>query len=180
MKTSTTSPAGQRRDRSLTLLLVGLFKLLKGVLLLAVGLGALELLRHDVSDVITHWLEIVRVDPGNRLVTALLSRIFSVTPGQLKAASVGTFVYAALYLIEGIGLLRRRRWAEYLTIVTTAGLIPFEVYELAKHFTPVKIIALLVNIGIVVYLVLRVRREHHPRMKTASARYPARKGIALQ
>jgi uncharacterized membrane protein (DUF2068 family) len=141
------------------LLLIGLFKLLKGVALLAVGIGALRFLHRDLAQSIEHWVNILRVDPENRHVHALLSRAFRVTPHQLKALSAGTFIYAALFLTEGTGLILRRRWAEYLTIITTGGLLPLEVYEIAKHVTPVKIVVLIVNIAIVVYLVVRVRRE---------------------
>ena len=56
-------------------------------------------------------------------------------------------------------LILRRRWAEYLTIITTGGLLPLEVYEINKHITWIKIGVLLVNIAIVVYLVARVRRK---------------------
>jgi len=77
----------------------------------------------------------------------------------LEAASVGTFIYAGLLLTEGIGLLLRKRWAEYFTIITTAGLIPLELYELSKHITATKIAILIINIGIVAYLVARVRRN---------------------
>lgn len=141
------------------MLLIGLFKLLKGVALLAVGIGALRFLHRDLAQSIEHWVNILRVDPENRHVHALLSRAFRVTPHQLKALSAGTFIYAALFLTEGTGLILRRRWAEYLTIITTGGLLPLEVYEIAKHVTPVKIVVLIVNIAIVVYLVVRVRRE---------------------
>ena len=141
-----------------TLLLIGLFKLLKGIALLAVGIGALRFLHRDLAHSIEHWVNILRVDPDNRHVHALLSRAFRVTPHQLKALSAGTFIYAALFLTEGTGLVMHRRWAEYLTIITTGGLVPLEVYEIAKHVTPVKIAVLILNIAIVVYLVVRVRR----------------------
>jgi uncharacterized membrane protein (DUF2068 family) len=61
----------------------------------------------------------------------------------------------------GTGLPLRKRWVEYFTIITTTGLIPLEVYELSKHLTAVKIVVLIVNIAIVVYLVVRVCQEHH-------------------
>jgi hypothetical protein len=44
-------------------------------------------------------------------------------------------VYAGLLLTEGLGLLLRKRWAEYLTIITTAGLIPIELYEMSRRAT---------------------------------------------
>jgi uncharacterized membrane protein (DUF2068 family) len=146
------------RQSSTTLLLIGLFKLLKGIALVVVGVGALHFLHRDLAHTIEHWINILGVDPDNRHVHAILTRAFRVNTRQLKAVSAGTFLYAALFLTEGTGLVMRRRWAEYFTIVTTAGLIPLEVYEMAKHVTPLKIGVLLVNVLIVVYLVIRVRR----------------------
>jgi uncharacterized membrane protein (DUF2068 family) len=140
-------------------MLIALFKLLKGLLLVAVGFGALRLLHHDLADTVMRWVNILRVDPDNRYIHAALTRVLSVSPKQLKEASAGTFVYAALLLTEGTGLLLRRRWAEYFTIITTGGLIPLEIYEMSKHVTATKAVVLAVNVAIVIYLVLRVRRK---------------------
>lgn len=142
-----------------TLLLIALFKLFKGIALLAVGIGALRLVHKDIARTTARWVALLRVDPQNHYVHALLVRAFNINPHQLKALSAGTFIYAALLLTEGTGLLLRKRWAEYFTIITTGGLIPLEVYELAKHVTIAKTAVLLVNVAIVVYLVLRVRRK---------------------
>ena len=75
--------------------------------------------------------------------------------------SAGTFFYAALLGIEGVGLLLRKHWAEYFTIFTTGALLPLEMYELAKHVTMVKIIVLVINAAIVWYLVVRVRSRRY-------------------
>jgi uncharacterized membrane protein (DUF2068 family) len=58
---------------------------------------------------------------------------------------VGTFPYAGLFAIEGFGVLLRKRWAEYFTIVTPGGLIPLEIYELPQHFTVPKLVVALVK-----------------------------------
>ena len=142
------------------LLLIAVFKLLKGVALLAVGIGALRLLHRDVAETITQWINLLRVDPDNRFVHSFVSRATRISPNQLKALGVGTFAYAGLFLTEGTGLLLRKRWAEYLTIITTAGLMPLEVYELARRVTVGKIMVLIVNAAIVVYLIVRVRRTN--------------------
>jgi uncharacterized membrane protein (DUF2068 family) len=139
--------------RSTTLLLIALFKLTKGVLLLIVGIGVLKLLHRDVAMTVAHWVDILRVDPENRYIHRLLTHVLAVTPAQLRAASAGTFIYAGLLLTEGIGLLLRRRWAEYFTIITTAGLIPLEIYELIHHLTTAKIVILAINVAIVIYLI---------------------------
>ena len=92
-----------------------MFKLLKAVLLIAVGVGAINFLHKDVAGTVLHWVEVLRVDPDNRFIHGILVRIFRVTPAQLKALSVGTFFYAGLLGIEGIGLLLRKHWAESLS-----------------------------------------------------------------
>ncbi len=147
------------RKSTTTLLLIALFKLAKGVLLVIVGIGALKLLHRDIAETITRWVDLLRVDPDNRFIHRLLMRAFAVTPAQLKAASAGTFIYAALLLTEGTGLLLHKRWAEYFTIITTAGLIPLEIYEIVHRVSAAKIGVLVVNVAIVVYLVAHVRQH---------------------
>jgi uncharacterized membrane protein (DUF2068 family) len=80
---------------------------------------------------------------------------------KLKALSIGTFFYSALFLTEGTGLALRKRWAEYLTIVSTASLLPLEVYEIVKRADAARIVVLVANIAIVVYLVFEVRRTRN-------------------
>ena len=82
---------------------------------------------------------------------------------RLKELSVGTFIYAAIFFTEGIGLALRKRWAEYFTIITTSSLLPLEVYEIAKHVSAGKVFALLINLLVVAYLVRELRRTRkHP------------------
>jgi uncharacterized membrane protein (DUF2068 family) len=153
----------ERRPASRTLLAIAVFKLFKGVILVAVGVGALKLLHRDLADTVLHWVEVLRVDPENRFIHALLNRVLFISQNQLKIMSVGTFVYAALLLTEGMGLLAAKRWAEYFTIITTGALVPLEIYETGRHITAAKLVVLAVNIAIVVYLVIRVRHinAHH-------------------
>jgi uncharacterized membrane protein (DUF2068 family) len=156
------SAAGKRSKRSaksssFVLILIGMFKLLKAILLIAAGIGAIELLHKDVAGTVMHWTQVLRVDPDNRFLHGTLTRIFRITPKQLKELSVGTFIYAGLFATEGIGLLLRKRWAEYFAAVTTSGLIPLEIFELARHFTVTRVVIALINVLIVWYLVARLR-----------------------
>lgn len=146
-----------REPFSFVLWLIGVFKLVKALLLIAVGIGALRFLHKDLAATVLHWADVLRVDPGNRFLHGILVRIFRVTPKQLRALSVGTFIYAGLFATEGMGLLLRKSWAEYFVIMTTGLLIPLEIYELVRHFTFVKVAVMAVNVLIVVYLAVRVR-----------------------
>jgi uncharacterized membrane protein (DUF2068 family) len=146
-----------RQSSSSGLILIGLFKLAKAVLLIIVGIGALKLLHRDIAATVTHWVDVLRADPDNRFIHRILAKVFAVTPKQLKELSVGTFFYAALLLTEGVGLLLRKRWAEYFTVITTATLLPLEIYELAERFTAAKVVVLVINIAIVWYLIIKLR-----------------------
>lgn len=147
----------KKQESAAGLILIGLFKLVKALALVAVGIGALRFLHKDLAQSVMHWIEVLRVDPDNRFIHRVLEKAFSVTPKQLKELSAGTFFYAALLGIEGVGLLMRKHWAEYFTIITTGALLPLEIYELAKHVTFTKLIVLVVNAAIVLYLIDRVR-----------------------
>ena len=145
------------------ILSIGIFKLLKGLLLLFAGLGAVALLHHDLGDVVLEVVDAARVDPDNRYVHAALERILNVTPKQLKEISAGTFIYSGLLLTEGIGLVMRKHWAEWFTVITTGGLIPLEVWELLRRVTVVRIAVLVINVAIVVYLIWRIQDERRQR-----------------
>ena len=144
---------------STVLYLIAIFKLFKGAVLLAVGLGALRLLNRNVSAELYNWANAFRVDPGNRYLQRLLVKFSILDEKKLKELSAGTFFYAGLLLTEGTGLLLRKPWAEYFTIIVTSSLIPLEVYELVRRASFAKGIVLALNVAVVVYLVMNLRRS---------------------
>ena len=146
------------RTHSRGLMLIAVFKLLKGVALLAIGIGALKLLHKDVAAIADHWINAFRVDPHNRYLHWLLAKLPMVDDRKLKELSVGTFVYSAIFLTEGTGLALCKRWAEYFTIVTTASFLPLELYEIFRHATIARGVALVVNVAVVLYLVRELRK----------------------
>jgi len=148
------------RDRDdLLLRLIALTKLAKAATLATVGLGLHHLLRGDVENTLLHWARAVRVDASRPIIQDLLMRATGLSQQTLSALSVVTFSYAALFGTEGVGLFLRRRWAEYLTIVSTAGLLPLEVYEIVHRISVAKVVLFAINVLIVVYLVARLRRQ---------------------
>lgn len=151
------------KSHSRGLMLIAAFKLLKGFVLLAVGIGALRLLHRDLAGVVDHWVNAFRVDPHNRYLHWLLAKLPMVDDRKLKELSVGTFIYSAVFLTEGVGLALHKRWAEYFTIITTSSFLPLEVYELIHHATIAKGVALAINIAVVFYLVRELRRYPKPK-----------------
>ncbi|MGH9094682.1 MAG: DUF2127 domain-containing protein, partial [Acidimicrobiales bacterium] len=79
--------------------------------------------------------------------------LLALKPSTLNLLILIAIAYVVLAGLEAVGLWRERRWAEYLTVIETAGLVPYEIYELAKTVTPLKVAALIVNLLVLGYLV---------------------------
>lgn len=154
--------AGKKRTRSrgdAALLAIAVFKFVKGAMLLALACGALTMLHKDVASQVEHWLNQLRIDPDNEFVGGLLRKLQLVHTKELKELSAVGAAYAGLFLTEGTGLLFRQRWAEWLTIIATGSFLPLEAYELWKQFTALRLLLLLVNLTVVLFLIYRVRQK---------------------
>lgn len=139
---------------------VGAVKFGSGLLLAAAAFGIFRLVNHGFGTNFEYYASRLHLDPENRLVHEILARVAGLTHAQLRALGVGTFFYAGLHLVEGSGLLLKRLWAGYLTVIASGTLLPLEVYEIARKSTPQRFLVLAVNVAIVVYLVIKLRREH--------------------
>src|ERR1700722_1675471 len=139
--------------------LIALFKLLKAALLIVVGLSALHLLHKDVASIAEHWVTVLGLDPGNRYVGKALQKFAELTPQNIKGLASGSFIYAGLFLVEGIGLWLLKRWAQSFSVIIPTSLIPVEGYEIYRHPSAVKCLVLILNIAVVAYLLHRIRSE---------------------
>ena len=86
-----------------------------------------------------------------------LRHLFSIRSGTLTKVGFVVAAYALLEGAEAVGLWKMKRWAEYLTFIATTALLPLEIYELSNKFSPLKIITLLINLAVVVYLLFAKR-----------------------
>src|SRR5580700_11939437 len=129
--------------------LIAIFKFFKAGLLIALGIGLFKLLHKDVGDVLQHWCEAMRLDPGSHFVNLALEKAAHVSPEQVKKLGLGSFLYAGLFLAEGTGLWLQKRWGERLTVIITGSLVPLEIYEIYRHPSAVNVVVLLINFGIV-------------------------------
>src|SRR5277367_25176 len=141
------------------ILVIGVFKLLKGLLFVLLGIGALKLVHRDVSDLLLRWLIDWHFDPESKFVNLVLDKVAMLDAHRIKQISIAIFCYAGLDFIEGTGLVLEKTWAEYLTLILTASFLPWEFYEILRRPTWVKGVLILVNVLVVVYLVFYVQRS---------------------
>jgi uncharacterized membrane protein (DUF2068 family) len=145
-------------DRGMLRLIASL-KFLKVALLIATGVGIFKMLHKDLACVLEHWIAMLGLDPGNQFVEAALTKAANLTPHKVKLLGAGSFIYAGLFMTEGIGLWMAKRWGEWFTVIITSSLVPVEIYEICRHLSIIKILVLIINLAIVAYLVYRIRTD---------------------
>ena len=160
-----------RHRSDIVIRLIALLKLAKALGLIAIGIGALSI-RHDhTGNWLGEWIAALAVDPHGKYINRLLARVSSLDAHQLREIGVGSLIYAVVFVVEGIGLMLRRMWAEVMTVIVTISFIPLEVYELVNHGSWAKAAVIVVNVLVVLYLLRRLHRENHwPFHRRASPR----------
>ena len=149
-----------RRRPDIVIRLIAVFKLLKALMLIALGVGALSM-RHHHDGWVNTWVHALAADPHGKYLTELLARVTSFDAHELRQIGVGSMVYALVFVVEGIGLMLRKAWAEIMTVIVTTSFVPLEIYELVAHRSWAKVVVIVVNVLVVLYLLRRLRREGH-------------------
>jgi uncharacterized membrane protein (DUF2068 family) len=101
--------------------------------------------------------DVLHLDLDHSPTIAHLRNLIHTQPKTLLLVAVLLFGYAAVQILEGIGLWLLKRWGEYFAAVATSAFLPLEIYELTERITVLRILALLVNVAAVAYLVVSKR-----------------------
>ncbi len=141
---------------------IALYKLLKVLLLLAAAYGELRLHDSGLSAKLVTWAEARPAGLEHEVVTWVLVWFSGLSESKIHALRFVTLTYAAVFAIEGIGLWMRKRWAEWLTCIVTASLIPLEAWEFLNRPNLGKAAVVIANAVIVGYLVWHVRSKRRP------------------
>jgi uncharacterized membrane protein (DUF2068 family) len=148
---------------------------IRGVLLIAAGIYLLGHTGSDLGRLANRLARGLELDTRRPIIRHLVDRLGHLSHHQVTLFGIAAIGYGALELVEGYGLWRRYRWAEWLTVIATSILIPFELYELVHRPSALKAAGLAVNVLIVIYLlriVIRGGRER-PRSGPGSPEAPA-------
>lgn len=154
---ASTGVALPRRPRALVA--IALYKLLKMLVCIVLASAAFHLLRPDVAERFSDWLESLAWVARHGLAMRAVDWLFGLGPRQLRAFGAAALVYAALYAVQGLGLWFGKRWAEYLVVIETGLLLPLELFELVRRFSALKLVVLVANVVIVIYLVRLLYRH---------------------
>jgi uncharacterized membrane protein (DUF2068 family) len=133
--------------------IVAVFEFAKGLLVLVAGLGLLAFVHRDVQDVAEELLLHLHLNPASRIPGIFVALAERVSSMDLWVLALGAVVYAAVRIAEGCGLWFDREWAEWLGAASGLIYVPFELYELARGVTALKVATFGVNLLVVAVLI---------------------------
>lgn len=177
-----TPTEAQRSAGSQGIFLIAVFDLIKAALFLIVAVGVFHLVDRNTHVELTRLLHVFRISGDHQFIRNLLLKANVITDPDKRIFTGVLLLYTVLYTIEGIGLLLRKRWAEYFAVLMTAIPLPFEAYTLFhrtshtpidhplllkeqlsalfhSHVLVLKLVVLIINAGIVWFLVYHLRRD---------------------
>jgi uncharacterized membrane protein (DUF2068 family) len=158
--------APPHRRHNAWLIAIAAFKVAQALLFLAIGVGALKLLHKDVGDLLARLADYLRFNSESRFVNFIFEKASLIDDHLLMRISEASFLYAGVGLVEGIGLYFEKVWAEYLTLLITASFLPWEILEVFRRLTPVRLGLLTVNVLVFFYL-LKLVSESGKRRRAA-------------
>lgn len=138
---------------------IALYKLLKVLLLLLAAYGELRLQEASLSAKLVTWVQARPSGLEHAVVARVLEWLSGLSESKIHALRFVTLTYAAIFAVEGVGLWMRKRWAEWLTTIITASLIPLEIWEFCHRPNLGKAAVVVANAAIVAYLVWHVRAK---------------------
>ena len=131
---------------------VAVFEAIKGIAVLAAGFGILTLLNKDAVEIAEHWVRKLHMDPNGHLSRVFLDAAENVTDAKLWAAAAGGLAYSTVRFIEAYGLWNARVWAEWFALLSGCLYLPWEIYEVAMHPSPLKYGLFAANLVVVLYM----------------------------
>ena len=148
-----------RPEGRLIIRLIAAERLIRGVLLVIAGIYLVTHSHNDFGRLADRLARAVELDPRRPFIHRIIVRLHRLHASTVLLTGIAAVYYGVLETVEGAGLWLDKLWAEWLTVIATSLLIPFELYELVHKPSMLKAVGTAVNIAIVVYLAYRLRRR---------------------
>ncbi len=139
--------------------MVGALEALKGLAVLVLCFALLSLLHQDLTTVVDRLMEWLRINPDSHIADLFYEMADRTTGRGIWTAFTVGLLYSTCRFVEGYGLWHQRLWAEWFAVISGAIYLPLEIYTLVAHPHWTKLVVLIINIGVVLYI-LRIMLEH--------------------
>ncbi len=138
---------------------VALFEGAKGLLVLLLGFELLTYIHKDINEAAMHLVKHLHLNPASHYPRIFLDLMEHVDDTKLWSMALAAAMYFIVRMIEATGLWLRKTWAEWFAILTGGMYIPVEIYEVAIKVSWPRVTVLVINLGIVSYLLFVLIKE---------------------
>src|SRR6185437_8511141 len=147
------------------LAVIAVYKLLKAIASIAGAIFILRIRHSDLELLAWRLLEKIVANSEKWLAVNVLKFVSNLNAQKLETVALIMLGYSIIYILEGVGLLMEKTWAEWLTVIQTGLLMPWELYEIAKKPSLAHFGLFAANLIVVLYLIWRLKRDaerkHH-------------------
>lgn len=164
----TTVQAPVQHD-AIWLRVIGAGKVLKALTLIVIGVSVLRLIHTGFGDQMAQLADLMRYSPESKVIHWIFDKASLLTDKRLERVGLLAMLWGSVELVESYGLLWRRTWGEYLTLILTAAFLPWEIHEIFVRFTWMKFGFTILNALVVWYLAWLILRNRRTRAASAVA-----------
>lgn len=140
----------KKKGRFLKVIIIQRF--IAGVVEVALAVGILRFAGNDMAEMVRNAAYYLGIAEENHFIQWALKQAGALHANTILGASLSLFLLGGLALFEAYGLHMRRKWGEWLTVISTSLFIPYEIYILIAHPSVIKLSILVFNCAIVYYL----------------------------
>jgi uncharacterized membrane protein (DUF2068 family) len=149
----------RRNPHARGLHIVALFEGAKGVLVLLAGFGLLSFVHRDLHEAAMRLVKHIHLNPASHYPQIFLDLTERIHDTQLWGMAMAAAMYSAVRMVEAVGLWLRKAWAEWFAVLTGGIYIPIEILEVSRSLTWPRVTVLVVNLGVVSYLLFVLIRN---------------------
>lgn len=131
---------------------IALFEAFKGLAALAVGIGLIELMHHDLRHLVLELVGHFGLDAARTFPALLLKTADALNSTPLDTLELLLGAYLLTRWVEAYGLWRQKAWGQWLGALSGGLYIPFELRHLWHNPTALSLAVLTLNVLIVGFL----------------------------
>jgi len=146
--------------------LIIIYKTLMGLSELVFSVYLYDYGDRNAASLATKLALALHIDVKGHVMSFIIAEAGRISENTVLGATMLIFLFSILNLIESAGLHMRMRWAEWMTVIGTAAMIPFEVYRLVARPRLMMLVLIIINAAIVYHLARH--KELFSRRKTTS------------
>src|SRR5205814_453765 len=101
------------------IVVIGVFKLAKAAILIGAGVAAIAGGAEKIARAAERTSLWLGAFPGRHTLHHAADKLWSLDGQDTERLAIAGFAYAAVFVVEGVGLVMKKHWAEWLTVVVT-------------------------------------------------------------